>query len=87
MLHFSIRKVVPVVRPVGLVSVDMYNLTKQEIRILTMLAEGWPAKRVASNLGIIEQTVKTHAYNARRKMGAENTTHSVAILMREGVIK
>ncbi len=47
-------------------------LSPQEMRVLTMLAEGYTNKEAAYELGISEQTVKNHNSAVFRKLGVSN---------------
>lgn len=46
------------------------GLTRQEHRVLLLLAEGVPGKGIAARLGLSPATVKFHARNLARKAGA-----------------
>lgn len=48
------------------------KLTEQETKILQLLAEGLPNKRIAFHLNITGETVKTHIKNVYRKLGVNN---------------
>lgn len=48
---------------------DRYDFTGREIEILTLVVEGYGNKQIAADLGIQENTVKAHLYNAYTKIG------------------
>lgn len=59
------------------------GLTKQQSRVLHLLAEGLQNKEVADRLGITERTVKQHNFAIYRKLGVSNRTEAVARLLKE----
>jgi two-component system, NarL family, response regulator len=42
---------------------------------------------IASELGITEETVKSHVTNILSKLGANDRTHAVTIGLRRGIIE
>ena len=63
------------------------NLTPKEIAILKSAADGLNYIQIANKCGICRNTVKNHCCNIREKLGADNTTHAVAIALRRGIIE
>jgi DNA-binding NarL/FixJ family response regulator len=61
-------------------------LTRREIEILGMLAEGLANKNIAARLGISEHTVKTHVASILAKLRAFSRAEAVAIGARQGLI-
>jgi DNA-binding NarL/FixJ family response regulator len=61
-------------------------LTRREIEVLGMLAEGLANKNIASRLGISEHTVKTHVASILTKLDAFSRAEAVAIGARQGLI-
>lgn len=55
------------------------DLTPQQFRVLTMIAEGLLNKQIAYDLGVSEATVKAHMTAIMRKLGVSNRTQ-VALL-------
>lgn len=57
-------------------------LTKQEVKVLKLVASGKLNKEIADSLSISEDTVSTHNQNIQRKLGVDNKTEmaSFAIL-------
>jgi DNA-binding NarL/FixJ family response regulator len=55
------------------------ELTPQQFRVLTMLADGQLNKQIAYELGISEATIKAHMTAIMRKLGCSNRTQ-VALL-------
>jgi DNA-binding NarL/FixJ family response regulator len=63
------------------------KLTRRQREILQLLANGESTTVAARELGLSEETVKTHTRNALARLGARNRTHAVAIAMREALIE
>lgn len=61
-------------------------LTSAECRALNALAEHGYGTNAAKSLGLSSHTVRDQLKAARRKLGARNTTHAVAISIRNGLI-
>jgi DNA-binding NarL/FixJ family response regulator len=53
-----------------------YGLTRRELEILQLVAEGLTNTQVARRLVVTEQTVKFHLSNIYRKLGAANRTEA-----------
>lgn len=76
------RFVDPAVPPSG----SRGKLTRRQREILQLLANGGSTVAAARELGLSEETVKTHMKNALARLGARNRTHAVAIALRECLI-
>jgi DNA-binding NarL/FixJ family response regulator len=63
------------------------KLTRRQREILQLLANGESTTVAARELGLSEETVKTHTKNALARLGARNRTHAVAIALREALIE
>lgn len=61
-------------------------LTRREVEVLGMLAEGLANKNIAARLGISEHTVKTHVASILTKLDAFSRAEAVAIGARQGLI-
>jgi DNA-binding NarL/FixJ family response regulator len=61
-------------------------LTRREIEVLELLAEGLPNRAIADRLGISDQTVKFHVSSISGKLGAANRTDAVRRAVRRGLI-
>jgi DNA-binding NarL/FixJ family response regulator len=61
-------------------------LTRREIDVLQLLAEGLPNKSIAGRLGVSDQTVKFHVASILSKLGATNRTDAVRRALRRGLI-
>ena len=62
------------------------KLTRRQREILQLLADGGSTSAAARELGLSEETVKTHTKNMLARLGARNRTHAVAIALRECLI-
>jgi DNA-binding CsgD family transcriptional regulator len=62
------------------------SLSRREREVLAQVASGRPDEEIAHVLGVSPETVRTHWRNARRKLGARNRPHGVAIAIRHGLI-
>jgi DNA-binding NarL/FixJ family response regulator len=63
------------------------ELTSREIDVLRLIAAGNANKEIASQLGIAEETVKSHVTNILSKLGANDRTHAVTIGLKRGIIE
>jgi DNA-binding NarL/FixJ family response regulator len=73
----SVRRALPQPRPRaanGLVD----ELTRRELQVLAMLAEGETNARIAGRLIVSEDTVKTHVKHILRKLGVHNRSQAVS---------
>lgn len=62
------------------------KLTRRQREILQLIADGESTTVAARELGLSEETVKTHTKNILGRLGARNRTHAVAIALRESLI-
>jgi DNA-binding NarL/FixJ family response regulator len=62
------------------------DLSAREVEVLRCVAQGNANKRVATQLGIAEETVKAHMKSILAKLGANDRTHAVTIALRRGII-
>jgi DNA-binding NarL/FixJ family response regulator len=76
------RFVDPAVPPRG----SRGKLTRRQREILQLIADGGSTVVAARELGLSEETIKTHTKNALGRLGARNRTHAVAIALRECLI-
>jgi DNA-binding NarL/FixJ family response regulator len=66
---------------------DRHGLTKRELEVLQLVAEGKDNKRIGRELGIDERTVANHVSNLLFKLNARNRTEASAIARREGWLR
>ena len=62
-------------------------LTERETEVLRLLSLGLANKQIARELGISEDTVKTHVSHVLAKLGAQSRTQAVLHAMRIGVVE
>jgi DNA-binding CsgD family transcriptional regulator len=64
-----------------------YNLfSERELQVIRLIGEGLTASKIAEELYITEETVKSHKKNALKKSNCKNSTALVAFCVREGLI-
>lgn len=61
-------------------------LTKQQRRVLYLVAVGCTDKTIAARLGISERTARFHVAGAMSRLGADSGSHAVALAIRRGEI-
>lgn len=62
-----------------------HGLTLQEMRVADLLPRGLTNREIGRELGISEQTVKTHVRQVMRKLDARDRTQAAALAQREGL--
>ena len=67
-------------------NLDIPSLTEQEIRILTLIAEGLTNSDVAEVLTVSPNTVKTHVRNIFVKLGVSDRTQAAIWAIRRGLV-
>ena len=60
------------------------GLTRREIEILQLVADGLSNKEIGGRLSITEGTVKNHVHNALEKLQLENRIQAAAFVVRQG---
>lgn len=63
------------------------RLNERERQVLTRVAAGMTASQIATELPISRRTVIFHLSNARRKLGAANSTHAISMALSLGLIR
>ena len=63
------------------------GLTKREIEVLKLLAEGLFNKEIAYKLNISERTVKNHVSNIFKKINASDRTQAAVFAIKNNLIK
>lgn len=61
------------------------SLTKAELRVVGLVAEGLTNPQIASRLFVSAQTVKTHMKNVFRKLGVSSRAELAAQATRRGL--
>jgi DNA-binding NarL/FixJ family response regulator len=62
------------------------KLSPREIEVLRLVALGNSNKQIASQLTIVDETVKAHMTNILSKLGANDRTHAVTIATARGFL-
>jgi DNA-binding NarL/FixJ family response regulator len=63
-----------------------HELTARELAVLQRVAAGRSNKTAADELGISEETVKTHMKSILAKLAASDRTHAVTIATKRGIL-
>jgi DNA-binding NarL/FixJ family response regulator len=63
-----------------------FGLTFQQGRVLELIVKGLTNREIATELGVGEETVKTHVSMLLPKIGAEDRTHAAVIAQQEGIV-
>lgn len=67
-------------------NLDTPSLTEQEVRILTLIAEGLTNSDIAETLTVSLNTVKTHVRNIFVKLGVSDRTQAAIWAIRRGLV-
>lgn len=62
------------------------GLTRQELIILALLADGKTNKEIANELGLSEKTVKNHMYKIFKRLKVKDRTRAVIVAMQKGYL-
>ena len=62
------------------------SLTRQELVVLRLLAEGLTMREIAARRGVSQNTVRTHIQNLYAKLGCHNRVEVVHFANRHGVV-
>lgn len=62
------------------------TLTPRQRQLVELAADGNTEREIAELTGLHERTVGQHLYMARKRIGARNTAHAVAIAIRHGLV-
>jgi len=73
------------VRSTSPVQDDGPGLTRRELEILQLVADGLSNKEIGTTLSITEGTVKNHVHNALEKLHLENRIQAAAYFVRHGL--
>lgn len=77
---------VPYLAPRQSPTTTVESLTRRELEVLRLLAEGSPNKAIAFRLDISEHTVKFHVNSILTKLSAQSRTEAVTTATRLGLI-
>lgn len=65
---------------------DKLGLSKRELEVLQLMAEGLSNQEIASRLFLSLNTIKTHSSRLFEKMNAERRTQAIGIAKKMGII-
>ena len=63
------------------------ELSTRELEVLRLIGKGCSNKEIASELGIVEGTVKAHVTNIFTKLGAVDRTQAITIAMKRQILQ
>lgn len=75
----------PAVRVVPAPEQDVPALTRREIEVLQLVADGLSNKEIGTALSITEGTVKNHVHNSLEKLHFENRIQAATYVIRQGL--
>ena len=61
------------------------QVTRRELEILRLVADGLSNKEIGRRLSITEGTVKNHVHNALEKLHMDNRIQAAAYIVRQGL--
>lgn len=61
------------------------KLSRRELEVLSLVAEGRSTREIAAALWVTEETVKSHVTRVLRRLNARTRAHAVAIAYRDGL--
>jgi len=62
------------------------GITRQEIKIIQLLAKGMTNRQISCHLDITVQTVKNHTSSIYKKLKVQNRTQAVIIAKEMGIV-
>jgi DNA-binding NarL/FixJ family response regulator len=68
-------------------AVGRVELSRREIEVLTLVAQGRTNKEIAQLLFISDKTARNHVSSCLEKLGADDRTEAVTIAIRRGLIR
>lgn len=63
------------------------SLTKRELEILKLIAQGLLNKEIAAMLNISERTVKNHISNIFKKIDVSDRTQAAVFAIKNGIVE
>lgn len=64
---------------------EQAQLSRRELEVLRLVADGLSNKEIGASLCITEGTVKNHVHNSLAKLGMENRIQAAAYIVRQGL--
>jgi DNA-binding NarL/FixJ family response regulator len=62
------------------------GLSRRELQIIPLIAQGLTNKEIANHFSLSEQTVKNHLYRMKHKIGAEDRLEMVQLYRTQGFL-
>jgi NarL family two-component system response regulator YdfI len=62
------------------------DLSRRELEVLALIAQGAPSKQIARQLRIAERTVKAHVTSVFHKLAVDTRAQAVAVALRRGLL-
>jgi DNA-binding NarL/FixJ family response regulator len=71
-----------------IISAAVYRreLTKREIDVLKLVAQGYKNREIAKQLGVAVKTVENHRVNIMNKLALRNTVQMIRYALEKGVV-
>lgn len=61
-------------------------LTGRQAEVLRLLAQGWPNKSIAKELGLAPETVKSHVSHIMERLGAGSRLQAASLALKQGLV-
>ncbi len=76
----------PMLEPAVIPLPEIYaSLSPRQAEVLRLLVQGRSNKEIARELGVVEDTVKTHVRHILAKLGVQSRTQAALLAMRIGL--
>ena len=62
-------------------------LSRRELEVLRLMAQGWDTQRIATEMGISRHTVRNHIRNLRQRLNASTKLDAVVKGLRLGILR
>ena len=62
------------------------GLSRRELQLIPLIAQGLTNKEIANRFSLSEQTVKNHLYRMKHKIGAEDCLEMVQLYRTQGFL-
>jgi len=64
-----------------------YNLTRRELQVLRLLAEGFSSQQIADRLGVKFYTATTHLKTIYKKLGVHKRSTAAVLALSQGLVE
>ena len=85
-VHAGARPVIPVVEALLDEHGSSAGLTRREVQVIELIAEGMRNREIAAMLGISEETVHAHVSHILTKLRASDRSAALSIALKRGII-